>query len=175
MKLINKGDLHFIDGYLVTHDGTVITACNKVADQYNELMEIRELNNFLKKNKDDILASTDKVVYRLEKTPVPAFEYEPEIKTPFRDRAMHEAEVMALEFLSMKNAEDVATHLARYDELAKWFAEDHILQPEHCETAPIRFSGNILDLEKQDVIDIIVEMFDPEISTLADMIVVGFQ
>lgn len=175
MKLINKEDLLFTDGYLTTRDGTVITACNKLAHEFNELMRVSELNDFVKEYKNEIIASTGKVVFSPKKEPVPAFEYDPEIQTPFRDAVMAEAEELALEFLAVSGAKDVVNSLACYRELARWFDERHILQPEHNEVAPIKFSGNILELTKDEVVDIVATMHDPEIASLMDKIVIDFQ
>ena len=60
MKIINKSDMRFVEGYLVDKDGNVLNEPTLV-DNVNTIFEMAGLNKFVNANKNLIEAAEGKV------------------------------------------------------------------------------------------------------------------
>ena len=173
MKLIDKHDLRFIDGYLLDQDGEVMNL-NRLAEELNELVEVFELTTFLRANATAIDEASDPVVYRPARDEDPVFEYDKEIETPLIDEQVAKAEAMADEFLKLQGGKDITSHLRRYSHLAKWFEKDYILYNQGAADVVRQFKGDILTITPVDIIKIVEDAHDPEILRLRDQVQIDF-
>lgn len=169
MKLVKKSALRQIGTRLVDNDDEVVSL-PQVADQANEVFEIMDLITFIEKNRKTIEASGSKpVVYTPEQADKPRFGPLPEIETPLRDAEVEKQKNLALEFLAHQNNEDVNQHLARYDALAAFIANDHV---ELTDGHASEFKGEVLDLTEDDVIDAVKAFHDPDMAKLRKKLVI---
>ena len=60
MKIINKSDMRFVEGYLVDKDGNVLNEPTLV-DNVNTIFEMADFNKFVNANKNLIEAAEGKV------------------------------------------------------------------------------------------------------------------
>lgn len=172
MKLIDKNDLRFVDGFVVDEDNEIINLSG-LAHEVNELVEIRNLVNFLVANKAAILGANDPVVYRPEEEKVPRLTSGIEVKTPLIDAEAKAAVARAEEWLNVQDKNDIDNHLARYKRLASFFAEDYVITVP-LQIAPARFKDNVLEWFEEDVIEIIKSYHDPENVKLSGLVTIDF-
>ncbi len=172
MKLIDKNDLRFIDGYVVDQDGEIINLSG-LAHEVNEIVEIKHLVDFLVANKPAILGAGDPIVYRPEEEKAPRLTSGITIKTPLLDAEKTITTARAEEWLGVQNQSDIDNHLARYKRLARFFAEDYVITAP-LQIAPARFKDNVLEWSEEDVIEIIKSYHDPENVKLRGLVTIDF-
>ena len=176
MKLIKKADVRLVDGYLLDTDGELIVN-NKLAEELNELEEIKDLLSFLDANKEDIEAELKPVVFhptRYDKRPV--LRSKTEVPTPLRDAEIEHAKALAEEFLDFQVGKDINDHLLHYSEVAKWLAEEYILvgTGATAQVAPNRINRKDLDFTEAEVVGIVEAYHDPETSHLRSRVTIDF-
>lgn len=172
MKLIDKNHLRFVDGYVVDKDNEIINLSG-LASEVNEIVEIRQLVNFLVANKAAILGAGDPVVYRPEEEKAPRLTSGIKVETPLLDAEVKAATARAEEWLSVQNQSDIDNHLARYKRLASFFAEDYILTTP-LPIPPARFKDDVLEWSEEDVIEIVKSYHDPENVKLRGLVTIDF-
>jgi hypothetical protein len=178
MKLITKNDLDLVDGVLVEAETGEVVAFNKLADEFNELIEIDNFNKFLIEKKDEIIATKGKVdivTYHAveKKEPTLVSDKRSKLETPVLDAELKTAEARAEEFLNIQSCQDINHTLHRYVQLAAWFETDYVtFKPT--EARPLRFNGDILSLTKEDVVAMVEKMHDPEIMNLKSLVHIDF-
>lgn len=172
MKLTKKSELGYVDGYIVDPAGDIL-ALSKLADEVNELVEMLEFIEFLKINASDIRFSSEPVVYKPVRDEAPVIKTDKTYPTPLLDEAMAQAEARAEEFLDSQMYKDADQHLLKYRNLARWFANEHIVV-QHAETMPAKFKVNVLTWTQDDVTDIVESWFDPDITKLRGMVKIDF-
>lgn len=166
MRLIDKKDMSFKRGFLLDADGYTIKL-NRLAEEVNELTEMKELNDFINENRIDIELSADVVVYKpTNRNQVPALRTNKTVRTPLLDKEIELAEAKALEFLNKQNVVDIDQHLARYRNLAQWFQNEDIIVADETPAPVVKFFSNILELTEQDVIETVEAWNDPEMVQL---------
>jgi len=92
MKLIDKNDLEFQDGFLVDEELGILAFSN-LAKEANEIVEIGKFIQFLEDNQDKIEASAHKVTYKPERMDKPRLTIDKKIDTPASDESRRQAEI----------------------------------------------------------------------------------
>ena len=174
VKLINKTELVYRGGYLVDPGTDEIVAKNSLAQEINELVELRDLNEFLVANETAILAQNEGVVYspvKHEGTKPITSGTEPE--TPLRDADVEKSKALAEEWLNVQTYKDVNTHLARYRSVAGWLKEELtvVVPAAHM---PTKFNVDPFELVESDVIDIVEAYHSPTIAKLRGLVTIDF-
>lgn len=165
MNLVEKKDLKFVDGMLVTPNGTVMNM-GQLAYEANEIAEMAEVIGFVKSNKKAILASkTEKLTFTPSREAVPTLATGKTPATPLLDAKKAEEEELSKEWLAHQDAKNLDKHLERYGSLAAWFATEHILVEDH-ENGISVFKSNPLELTADDVRDTVADFNDPDIRAL---------
>lgn len=173
MKLINKTDLKFVAGYLVDDEGTVHNPFDLV-EQVNELADMAELIEFVQTNQVRIEESVgETVVFTPAKAKTYKLESGVEVETPLTDAYKADAEARALEFLKVQNVQVVDIHLERYQALAKFMAEDHIITRADGLGGPM-FKMDPIPIDAQWVIDTVTVYRSADVQKLIKLIKIDF-
>jgi hypothetical protein len=174
MRLINKKDLTVIDGMLVEKSSLKLVFVANLDDEYNEIIELDELLDFVEINSAKIEANADgkRVEFTLASIQKPRFTTgTSKPATPLVDEAKAHAEAVALEFLELQNYDDVEHNLKRYPALAQFLSSDYVLFDEdYC--AKQIFKGNVLEITEVDIVATITAYHDPAIRKLINNVVI---
>lgn len=174
MKLIKKSDLEYTAGYLTDARTGEVVDLSHLAREYNELMDVRELLEFVETHKTEILNAGQPVVFTPAASPEPAvIKSGRTVSTPAKDEAELKAKAIAEEWLLVQNVADIDRHLARYRNLAKWF-DTEVVPHKSTDSLPTRFNGDIRDLTEADVVAIVARFHDPEIVKLREAVQINF-
>lgn len=171
MKLIKKSALQFVGGRLITSDGEVVSPA-RLVEEVNELAELRQLVDFIKANAAKIDSSREPVIFKVERPTAPAMTTSRVVATPLNDEAEAAAKARAEEFLDAQNVKDIDGHLARYSELAKFFAQDYIEVVGNYSTTPMLIDP--LLLTKEQVVELIEEYREPDVFRLSKLVRIDF-
>lgn len=176
MKLIQKASLVFVAGMLVASDDRVVPVTHALLDNVNDLADMAELVEFVTKNAKAIKASAknEPVEFTPFSKKAPHFESGVVVATPLADEEKAKAEALAAEFLNVKDADKVDDNLRRYDALAEFMAEDHILVREGTDAAPYEFKINPLEITENFVLETVAAYADRDNQKLIRAIKINF-
>lgn len=150
MKVVSKKDLSYEAGYVVSSSGDVVNN-PQIVTLFNELMEVKDFNKFIKDNKAKIEAVGTTVTYT---PPKPETAIQVKVpKTPLADKAKEEALEMWNELSSVESTNEVNDILERYDMLANFIVDETILITG--DITSTKFNGNPLELDKKGLIAIV--------------------
>lgn len=148
MKVIEKKQLKFVDGYIVDGEGNVLNN-PRLVDQYNAYCAVVDLNEFIAANRKDIEASQTNVVY----TPAPSFKPAvvlPKPKQPTFDKKQKEALALWNELESEDQVNSANQNLAEVNDLLTFIADSMVLLTGEVTTD--KFNGNVLELTQDEVV-----------------------
>ncbi|WP_299315047.1 hypothetical protein [uncultured Halomonas sp.] len=172
MKLINKLDLTYLDGYLVTEENQIVDL-SALAQEFNKVVEMAELNEFITANKDDIKNSTNQVVYRPshldEKRPT--LSTNRAIETPTIDADREQKVKLAEEYLAVEDADRIDRILAQFDHIAQWFDAEYVVYDEVRRVTPRKFREDIFAWTEEDVVQVIELYHSEEMTDLRNALV----
>jgi hypothetical protein len=179
MRLIEKADLSFVDGMLIEKKTSKVVYMPTLQDEYNEVIDLAELIEFVGANSTEITAAADNdgkpIVFKptsIDKPCLKTSTVEP--ATPLRDEAESLVVARAEEFLNVQQYADINEHLKRYPAIARFLAKDYVLiddDPDlYCSAV---FKGNVLELTEAFVVETIEAYHDPAIRKLIASVVIG--
>ena len=172
MELINKLYLTYLDGYLVTEENQVVDL-SALAEEFNMVVEMAELNEFITANKDDIKNSTKQGVFRpshLDKKR-PTLSTNRVIETPTIDADREQKVKLAEEYLAVKDAEIIDRILAQFHDLARWFEDEYVMYDEVHRVIPRKFREDIFAWTEEDVVQVIELYHSEEMTDLRTALV----
>lgn len=172
MELINKLDLTYLDGYLVTEKNQIVDLSG-LAEEFNMVVEMAELNEFITANKDDIKNSTKQVVYRpshLDKKR-PTLSTNRVIETPTIDADREQKVKLAEEYLAVEEADRIDRILAQYHYIAQWFEDEYVMYNEIQAPLPRKFREDIFTWTEEDVMQVIELYHSEEMTDLRNALV----
>lgn len=143
MKLIDKKDLVYSDGYLLDAEGEVMNV-SALVEQANRIADLIELSVFVEEN--DVSFGQDNLPEFKPASHEPLFTFVAE--TPMLDEELDRKITIMKEIENQGYVEDVKLELeANYSEIAEFVTDDKFLEPD-CPTKK-KFSTNPLKLDSK--------------------------
>lgn len=158
MKIINKSDMRFVEGYLVDKDGNVLNEPTLV-DNANTIFEMADFNKFVNANKKRIEEAEGKVEYIIPDVyPVTEVKVS-KPKTPTLDAQAVEALKTWSEAESLDKANEANEMLEEFGCLIE-FVESGIWLVQDRGQTPVRFKTDPLDMSIKEIVDAVTEYVD---------------
>lgn len=158
MKIINKSDMRFVEGYLVDKDGNVINEPTLV-DNANTIFEMADFNKFVNANKKRIEEADGKVEYIIPDVyPVTEVKVS-KPKTPTLDAQAAEALKAWGEAESVGKADEANEMLEDFGCLID-FVESGIWLVQDRSQTPVRFKTDPLEMSIKEIVDAVTEYVD---------------
>ena len=158
MKIINKSDMRFVEGYLVDKDGNVINEPILV-DNANTIFEMADFNKFVNANKKRIEEAEGKVEYIIPDVyPVTEVKVS-KPKTPTLDAQAAEALKAWGEAESVDKVDEANEMLEEFGCLID-FVESGIWLVQDRGQTPVRFKTDPLDMSIKEIVDAVTEYVD---------------
>lgn len=175
MKMLDKNDIVFVNGHLVDPDGNIVNLPS-LADEFNEVVEMAEFIEFVDANESAILNQTEAVVYTPTKhNERPVIKSGKTMATPLMDADKAVKVALAEEFLGTQLFRDVDNHLARYRNLAIWFANDNIIYGGDRASGHLaKFNDDILEWDEGNIVATVERWYDADFTKLRNQVKINF-
>lgn len=126
MKIIDKKDIKFVEGWLVDGTGEVLNTYDLV-DQANAYFDMVDLNEFVKANEEEINKVGTKVVFEPKNPYANELPKIADPATPTLDAQAEEAMKAWTEAVSVCHAEEANDMLANFGKLIEFVNSDYVM------------------------------------------------